>query len=104
MRSFCLWAGGLLQLRRRGARRPGRRWRQAWPRGWRCDAEPARGLGAAGAVQPPTMRWPCPRRSPRGARQRVAQVWPVLEVHATLPLLRMLEAEGLLPVRNPQNT
>lgn len=31
------------------------------------------------------------------ARQRVAQVWPVLEAHATVPLLRMLEADSLLP-------
>ena len=38
------------------------------------------------------------------ARERVAQVWPVLEVHATLPLLRMLEADDLLPVRSTPNT
>lgn len=33
------------------------------------------------------------------ARERVAQVWPVLEAHATVPLLRMLEADSLLPPR-----
>ncbi|MFO1330308.1 MAG: hypothetical protein U1F56_23395 [Rubrivivax sp.] len=31
------------------------------------------------------------------ARALVAEVWPVLEMHATVPLLRMLEADGLVP-------
>jgi hypothetical protein len=38
------------------------------------------------------------------ARTRIAEVWPVLEVHATVPLLRMLEADDLLPVRRTLNT
>lgn len=33
------------------------------------------------------------------ARERIAQVWPILEVHATTPLLRMLETDDLLPPR-----
>lgn len=31
------------------------------------------------------------------ARERIDAVWPVLQVHAPRPLLRLLEAEGLLP-------
>lgn len=38
------------------------------------------------------------------ARARIAAVWPVLEHHATVPLLRMLEADGLLPARTSPNT
>lgn len=38
------------------------------------------------------------------ARRHVAEVWPVLEMHATVPLLRMLDADGLLPERNPKNS
>lgn len=38
------------------------------------------------------------------ARRHVAEVWPVLEMHATVPLLRMLDTDGLLPARNPKNT
>lgn len=38
------------------------------------------------------------------ARARIAAAWPVLEHHAGAPLLRMLEADGLLPARTPPNT
>lgn len=38
------------------------------------------------------------------ARRLVAEVWPVLEHHATVPLLRMLEADGLLPAHARPNT
>lgn len=38
------------------------------------------------------------------ARARIAAAWPVLEHHAGAPLLRMLEADGLLPTRTPPNT
>lgn len=40
----------------------------------------------------------------QAARVRIAAVWPVLEHHATVPLLRMLEADGLLPARTPPKT
>jgi hypothetical protein len=69
-----------------------------------CSAEPAAWA----------CRWRCAPATTRvalheaghheAARERVAQVWPVLEVHATLPLLRMLEADDLLPVRSTPNT
>lgn len=38
------------------------------------------------------------------ARAVVTAVWPVLEVHASAALLRMLEADDLLPVRSAPNT
>lgn len=38
------------------------------------------------------------------ARKRMAEVWPILEWHAPIPLLRMLEADGLLPERAHKNT
>jgi hypothetical protein len=38
------------------------------------------------------------------ARARIAAAWPVLQHHATVPLLRMLDADGLLPTRTPPNT
>lgn len=40
----------------------------------------------------------------QAARARIAAAWPVLERHATVPLLRMLEADGLLPVSTPSKT
>lgn len=40
----------------------------------------------------------------QAARARIAAVWPVLEHHAPVPVLRMLEADALLPTRIPPNT
>lgn len=37
------------------------------------------------------------------ARARIDAVWPVLEVHASVPLLRMLEADRLLPPQPDKN-
>jgi hypothetical protein len=84
-----LWAGGLVQLRRREAAAQDALAQAlaAWlalaaePAAWAplalCACDHAVALHEAGHHQ--------------AARERVAQVWPVLEVHATLPLLRMLE-------------
>ena len=97
-----LWAGGLVQLRRREAAAQDALAQAlaAWlalaaePAAWAplalCACDHAVALHEAGHHQ--------------AARERVAQVWPVLEVHATLPLLRMLEADDLLPVRSTPNT
>jgi hypothetical protein len=97
-----LWAGGLVQLRRREAAAQDALAQAlaAWlalaaePAAWAplalCACDHAVALHEAGHHQ--------------AARERVAQVWPVLEVHATVPLLRMLEADDLLPVRSTPNT
>ncbi len=97
-----LWAGGLVQLRRREAAAQDALAQAvgAWlalsadPAAWAplalCACDHAVALHEAGHHE--------------AARERVAQVWPVLEVHATLPLLRMLEADDLLPVRSTPNT
>lgn len=97
-----LWAAGLVQLRRREAAAPDALAQAvgAWlalaaePAAWvplaLCACDHAVALHEAGHHE--------------AARERVAQVWPVLEVHATLPLLRMLEADDLLPVRSTPNT
>lgn len=97
-----LWAAGLVQLRRREAAAADALAQAvgAWlalsadPAAWAplalCACDHAVALHEAGHHD--------------AARERVAQVWPVLEVHATLPLLRMLEADDLLPVRSTPNT
>jgi hypothetical protein len=101
-RALVLWARGLVQLRRREpdavatlAQAVGT-WlqRSGNPATWTslalCACDHAVALHEAGHHE--------------AARERVAQVWPVLEVHATVPLLRMLEADDLLPVRSTPNT
>lgn len=93
-----LWARGLVLLRRgEAAAEPelGQavdRWLSlmqqpaVWPALALCACDHAVALHAAGQHE--------------AARARIAVVWPVLEVHATVPLLRMLEADDLLPVRS----
>lgn len=101
-RALVLWARGLLQLRRREpaavdtlSQAVGT-WllRTADPATWPslalCACDHAVALHEAGHHE--------------AARERIGQVWPVLEVHATVPLLRMLEADDLLPVRSTPNT
>lgn len=100
--AFRLWARGLLQLR---AAQP--------------EAEAT--LGQAVAAFAPLTGDPAAwtalalcacdhaialQRAGRSAvaRQRIAEVWPILEWHAPIPLLRMLEADGLLPERAHKNT
>jgi hypothetical protein len=96
------WARALVQLRRR-----------------QPDAVPALGVALAAwltlSTQPAT--WPAVAlctcdlaiaQHQAGdhdtARAHIAAVWPVLEVHASAALLRMLEADDLLPVRSTPNT
>lgn len=101
-RALLLWARGLLQLRRREpdavptleqavASALQRMADPAtWPQLAQCACDHAVALHQAGHHE--------------AARERIAQVWPVLEVHAAVPLLRMLEADDLLPVRSTPNT
>lgn len=101
-RALVLWARGLLHLRRREAdamptlAQAVGTWLQRaddpanWPELAQCACDHAVALHQAGHHE--------------AARERIAQVWPVLEVHATVPLLRMLEADDLLPVRSTTNT
>ena len=100
--ALVLWARGLLQLRRREAdatptlAQAVGTWLQrvddpaTWPLLALCACDHAVALHQAGHHE--------------AARERIAQVWPVLEPHATVPLLRMLEADDLLPVRSTPNT
>lgn len=96
---FATWLRGLLQLRQGSA-----------------EAEPtlSQAVGALLQLQAHPVTWPplamctCDHavalhRAGRDAeaRQRIAQVWPILKVHAPVPLLRMLDADGLLPERRP---
>lgn len=96
---FVLWLRGLLQLR------------QGAPE---AEATLGQAVGALLQLQAHPVTWPplamctCDHalalhRAGRdeAARQRIAQVWPILQVHAPVPLLRMLEADGLLPERRP---
>jgi hypothetical protein len=101
-RALLLWARGLLQLRRREAdalptlAQAVDTWLQrvddpaTWPQLALSACDHAVALHQAGHHE--------------AARERIAQVWPVLEVHATVPLLRMLEADDLLPLRSAANT
>lgn len=96
------WARGLLQLRRGRPEAPATldgaviqlaaeaAAHEAWIALAACACDHAIALHQAG-------------RSP-AARARIAAAWPVLQHHATVPLLRMLEADGLLPARTPPKT
>ncbi len=97
----CLhWARGLVQLRRResaaqatlglavGALLQFVQQPALWPSLALCACDHAVAMHEAGSHD--------------AARARIAEVWPVLEVHATAALLRMLEADDLLPVRSIQ--
>lgn len=98
VRAQLLWAHGLVQLRRGAASAEGAlgqavdAWLSLvqqpalWPALALCACDQAVAMHAAGQHE--------------AARARIAEVWPVLEVHATVPLLRMLEADDLLPVRS----
>ncbi len=100
--ALVLWARGLLHLRRReaaaldtlsqavstGLQRAADP--ATWPALALCACDHAVALHEAGHHE--------------AARERIGQVWPVLEAHATVPLLRMLEADDLLPVRSTPNT
>lgn len=98
VRGLLLWARGLLQLRRRdpaaqdmlgqavAAWLPGLHQPALWTSLALCACDHAVAMHEAGAHD--------------AARARIAEVWPVLEAHATVPLLRMLEADDLLPVRS----
>lgn len=101
-RALAQWARGLVQLRRRevaaeatlsqavDAWLPFQADAASWPSLALCACDHAVALHEAGHHA--------------AARERIEQVWPVLEVHATVPLLRMLEADDLLPVRSTPNT
>lgn len=96
------WARGLLQLRRGRpeaaallesavARLAAEATaHEAWIPLAACACDHAIALHQAGRIE--------------AARPRIAAVWPVLEHHATVPLLRMLEADGLLPAHTSPNT
>jgi hypothetical protein len=100
-RALAQWARGMVQLRRResdamatlsqamDAWLPFQSDPAAWPSLALCACDHAVALHEAGHHA--------------AARERIAQVWPVLEAHATVPLLRMLEADDLLPVRSTPN-
>lgn len=101
-RGFLLWVRGLLLLR---ARDPG------------AEAQLAQAVGALLQLQAHPVTWPAlalctcdlalalhAAGKTDTARARIEQVWPILQVHATVPLLRMLEADGLLPERGHPNT
>ncbi len=100
MQGLVHWARGLVQLRRRdpaaqdtlgqavAAWLPGLQQPAVWTSLALCACDHAVAMHEAGAHD--------------AARARIAEVWPVLEAHATVPLLRMLEADDLLPVRSTQ--
>lgn len=100
---FLLWARGLIHLRRGQAAPAEALLAQAVAAFLQISQQPAvwTALALCACDQAVALH-----QSGRHevARSRIAQVWPVLEVHASVPLLRMLEADDLLPPRRNTNT